>query len=66
MEVMNLEHELEAAIHSLISDYKFFYFDCGYEIEIPADTDFTQLIPDDIPVVEAVDINNYTIYELKF
>ena len=65
MKVMNLEHELEAAIHSLISDYKFFYFDCGYEIEIPADTDFTQLIPDDIPVVEAVDINNYKAENFK-
>ena len=65
MKVMNLEHELEAAIHSLISDYKFFYFDCGYEIEIPSDTDFTQLIPDDIPVVEAVDINNYKAENFK-
>ena len=65
MKVMNLEHELEAAIHSLVTDYKFFYFDCGYEIEIPEDTDFTQLIPDDIPVVEAVDINNYTAENFK-
>lgn len=65
MKVLNLEHELEAAIHSLITDYKFFYFDCGYEIEIPEDTDFTQLIPDDIPVVEAVDINNYTAENYK-
>lgn len=65
MKVMNLEHELEAAIHSLITDYKIFYFDCGYEIEIPADTDFVQLIPDDIPIVEAVDINNYTAENYK-
>ena len=65
MKVMNLEHELEAAIHSLITDYKIFYFDCGYEIEIPADTNFVQLIPDDIPIVEAVDMNNYTAENYK-
>lgn len=65
MKVLTQEHELEAAIHSLITDYKFFYFDCGYKIEIPQDTDFTQLIPQDIPLVEAVDINNYKAENYK-
>ena len=65
MKVLTQEHELEAEIHSLITDYKFFYFDCGYEIEIPQDTDFTQLIPQDIPFVEAVDINNYKAENYK-
>ena len=32
---------------------------CGYEIEIDDNTDLTSLIPDDIPVVEAVDITQY-------
>lgn len=65
MKVLTLEHELEAAIHSLITDYKFFYFDCGHEIEIPEETDFTQLIPQDIPLVEAIDINNYKAESFK-
>ena len=59
MKVLSAEHDLQADIHSLISDYKMFYLDCGYDIEIPQDTDFTQLIPQDIPQVEAVDIASF-------
>lgn len=65
MKVLSSEHELETSIHSLISDYKLFYLDCGYEIEIPENTDFTQLIPQDIPQVEAVDITSYQIQNSK-
>ena len=65
MKVLSSEHELETSIHSLISDYKLFYLDCGYEIEIPENTDFTQLIPQDIPQVEAVDITSYKIQNYK-
>ena len=59
MKLNSSERELESLIHSLISDYKMFYLSCGYEIDIPEDTDFTLLIPEDIPQVEAVDITSY-------
>ena len=53
------QRDYEAAVHSLINDYKAFYISCGYEIEIPEDADFTQLIPTDIALVEAVDITSF-------
>ena len=53
------QRDYEAAVHSLINDYKAFYISCGYEIEIPEDADFTQLIPTDIVQVEAVDITSF-------
>ena len=59
MKVLSSERELESAIHTLINDYKLFYMNCGYEIEIDDNTDLISLIPDDIPVVEAVDITQY-------
>ena len=59
MAVKSSEYEVNAAVHSLITNYKMFYLDCGYEIDIPEDTDFTLLIPNDIPQVEAVNINEY-------
>ena len=59
MNLLSSEHEVDAAIHSLISDYKLFYLNCGYDINIPENTDFTELIPEDIPQVAAVDITSY-------
>ena len=59
MKVFSSERELESAIHTLINDYKLFYMNCGYELDIDDNTDLTSLIPDDIPVVEAVDITQY-------
>ena len=59
MKVLSSERELESAIHTLINDYKLFYMNCGYELDIDDNTDLTSLIPDDIPVVEAVDITQY-------
>jgi hypothetical protein len=53
------QRDYESAVHSLINDYKSFYLSCGYEIDIPEDTDFTQLIPTDIVQVEAVDITSF-------
>ena len=53
------QRDYEAAIHSLINDYKSFYLSCGREIDIPEDADFTQLIPTDIGLVEAVDITSF-------
>ncbi|MCR4900134.1 MAG: TolC family protein [Treponema sp.] len=52
------ERDYEAAVRSLINDYKSFYLSCGREIEIPEDADFKQLIPTDIVQVEAVDITS--------
>ena len=52
------ERDYEAAVRSLINDYKAFYISCGREIEIPQDADFKQLIPTDIVQVEAVDITS--------
>ena len=59
MKLESSERDLESAIHTLIRDYKLFYASCGYEIEIPEDTDFKELIPEDIPEVEAEDISEY-------
>lgn len=59
MKVLSSERELESAIHTLINDYKLFYMNCGYELDIDDNTDLVSLIPDDIPVVEAEDITQY-------
>ena len=59
MKLESSERDLESAIHTLIRDYKLFYLSCGYEIEIPEDTDFKELIPEDIPEVEAEDVTAY-------
>ena len=53
------QRDYEAAVHSLINDYKSFYISCGREIDISEDSDFTQLIPTDIALVEAVDITSF-------
>ncbi len=53
------QRDYEAAIHSLINDYKAFYISCGREIEIADNEDFTLLIPTDIVQVEAVDITSF-------
>ena len=53
------QRDYEAAVHSLINDYKSFYISCGREIDISEDADFTQLIPTDIALVEAVDITSF-------
>ena len=59
MKYESSERDLESSIHTLIRDYKLFYLDCGYQIEIPEDTDLRELIPEDIPQVEAEDITAY-------
>ena len=59
MKLVTSQRDYEAAVHSLINDYKAFYISCGYEIEIPEDADFTQLIPTDIGMVEPVDITAF-------
>jgi hypothetical protein len=59
LKLFTSERDYEAAVHSLINDYKAFYISCGQEIEIPEDADFTQLIPTDIALVEAVDITSF-------
>ena len=59
LKLFTSQRDYEAAIHSLINDYKSFYLSCGREIEIPEDADFTQLIPTDITQVEAVDITSF-------
>ena len=53
------QRDYEAAVHSLIHDYKAFYLDCGKEIEIPEDFDFTLLIPSDIEEVSPLDITSF-------
>ena len=53
------QRDYEAAVHSLIHDYKSFYLDCGKEIEIPEDFDFTLLIPSDIEEVSPLDITSF-------
>lgn len=59
MKLVSSEREYEAAVHSLINDYKSFYISCGKEIDIPEDIDFTLLIPTDIQQTEAVDITSF-------
>ena len=59
LKLFTSQRDYEEAVHSLINDYKSFYISCGREIEIPEDADFTQLIPTDIALVEAVDITSF-------
>ena len=58
MKLQSSERELASSIRSLIREYKLFYLSCGREIDIPEDTDLKELIPEDIPEVEAVDQKN--------
>lgn len=59
LKLFTSQRDYEAAVHSLINDYKTFYISCGREIEIPDDADFTQLIPSDLVQVEALDITSF-------
>ena len=59
LKLFTSQRDYEAAVHTLINDYKAFYISCGRDIELPEDTDFTLLIPTDIVQVEAVDITSF-------
>lgn len=59
LKLFSSQRDYEAAVHSLINDYKAFYISCGKEIEIPEDLDFTLLIPADIGQVEPLDITSF-------
>lgn len=65
LKLFTSQRDYEAAVHSLINDYKAFYISCGREIEIPEDADFTQLIPTDIVQVDAVDITSFDKSKFK-
>lgn len=60
MKVLSTEHDLQQSIHDLISNYKLFYISCNREIDIPENIDFLELIPNDIPKVDAVKIEDYS------
>lgn len=59
MKVVSTEHEIEQSTRSLIHDYIVFYKKCGYDITLEDNTNFYDLIPQDITEVEPLDINTY-------
>lgn len=59
MQVLSDQHDIESKTRSLIHDYIVFYKECGYEISLDQDTDFYELIPSDLPQVEALDIEDF-------
>ena len=59
MEVLSDQHEIESKRRSLLHDYIIFYKECGYEISLEDDVDFYDLIPSDIPVVAALNIEDF-------
>lgn len=59
MKVMSDQHDIDSKIRSLIHDYLLFYKKCGYEITLDQDTDFYDLIPSDLPQVQALSIEDF-------
>lgn len=59
LKYLSSQRDYEAAVHSLINDYKTFYLNCGREIQISEEEDFTLLIPADIVEVEPIDITGF-------
>lgn len=59
MKVMSDQHDIDSKIRSLIHDYLLFYKKCGYEITLDQDTDFYDLIPSDLPQVQALNIEDF-------
>lgn len=59
MKVMSDQHDIDNKIRSLIHDYLLFYKKCGYEITLDQDTDFYDLIPSDLPQVQALNIEDF-------
>ncbi len=59
MKVQKDKYDIESDFHSLCHDYIVFYKKCGYDIQIDDETNFFELIPDDIPIVEAQNIDNF-------
>lgn len=59
MRVQSDEHDVQKAIKKLRSEYVLFYQKCGRQFTIDDNTDFMSLIPQDIPVVEALNIRDF-------
>ncbi|MCR5188231.1 MAG: hypothetical protein K6C97_04785 [Treponema sp.] len=59
MKVTADQHDIESKTRSLIHDYIVFYKECGYEISLDSDTDFYNLIPSDLPQVQALNIEDF-------
>lgn len=59
MKVMSDQHDIDSKIRSLNHDYLLFYKKCGYEITLDQDTDFYDLIPSDLPQVQALSIEDF-------
>lgn len=57
--VISTEHDIENATRSLIHSYIIFYKKCGYDISLDNSIDFFELIPNDIAVVEPVDVTSF-------
>lgn len=59
MKVISDEHEIDTKERNLIHDYVVFYKKCGYDIQIQAGEDMISYLPNDIPVVEALNIQDF-------
>ncbi len=59
MKVQRDKYSIDSDFHSLCHDYIVFYKKCGYDIQIDDETNFFELIPDDIPLVEAQNIDDF-------
>lgn len=59
MKVQNDIHEIEKAERKLKNEYLLFYMNCGHQITFDEKTDYLTLIPTDIPLVDALDINSF-------
>lgn len=59
MKVLSTEHDIEKSTRALIHNYIVFYKKCGYDITLEENTDFYDLIPQDITEVVPLDIHSY-------
>lgn len=59
MKVLSTEHEIEKSTRTLIHDYIVFYKKCGYDITLDENTNFYDLIPQDITDISPLDIHSY-------
>ena len=59
LKVVGDEHNVETAKRELLHQYLIFYRECGMECDFTIETDFLALVPEDIVIVEPLDIESF-------
>lgn len=59
MQVLGDEHDIESDERTLFNDYRIFYIECGKNLNLDDLTDYMSLVPDDIELVEPLNVHDY-------